>query len=114
MQPGQHEQYYERPATKNNTSQEKQYYLVITLAGHGVLAAVALKSGTRKVQQAGDIKYWFDLLVKYEVGTKQQQDELRKRVWKVRRFTPRYQPFACCCAQPQPHAENGRHPIRCP
>lgn len=113
LQPGEYEEYYDRPATKNNTSQEKQYYLVITLAGHGVLAAAALKSGTRKVQQEGDMVYWFDLLVKLGIGTKELEDELRARVWKVR-CTVRCQLLACACAQPQPPARKHPRPRRAP
>ena len=84
MQDDQYEEFYEKASTKGATALEKQYYLVITMAGHSVLAAAALKSGTKKVQQPGDIKYWFDLLVELGIGTKEQEDELRAHTWTVR------------------------------
>ena len=63
-----------------------------------MLAAAALKSGTRQVQQQEDMVYWFDQLVKLRIGTKELEDELRARVWKVR-CTVKCQLLACACAQ---------------
>lgn len=113
LQPGEYEEYDDRPATKKNISQEGQYYIVITLAGHGVLAAAALKSGTRKVQQEGDIVYWFDMLVKLGIGTKELEDGLRARVRKVW-CTVKCQLLACACAQTRPPARKHPRPRRAP
>lgn len=84
VQPEEIEEFYNRTPEPNATQIEKHYYLVITLAGHGILACEALRSGSRNVKQPGNMVYWFDRLVELGIGTAELEAELRARVWKVR------------------------------
>lgn len=93
VQPDEIEEFYTRKPELNVTQIEKHYYLVITLAGYGILACVALRSGSRNVKQPEDMVYWFDRLVELGIGTAEQEQELRARVWKVSLLNP-------CLAQP--------------
>lgn len=73
--------YYERAPAKAKDKKEKHYYMALTLGGHGVLACVAMRSGTKHVQDEEGMKYWFDRLVEFGIGTEVQQDSLRARTW---------------------------------
>lgn len=75
---------YTLPTEKDDTKAEKQYYMVLTLAGHGIVEAVALKSGCNKTQNVAELPFWFDRMVELGLGSEELRDKLRQRVWKVR------------------------------
>lgn len=79
---------YALPTEKDDTKAEKQYYMVLTMAGHGIVEAVALKSGCNKTENMAELPFWFDRMVELGLGSEQLRDRLRQRVWKVR-FTLR-------------------------
>ena len=77
-------EFYTVPNVQNDTQVEKQYYLVITLAGHGVLATAGMKSGSKNLRQPQDMKYWMDELVELGLADAATQARLQKQTWSVR------------------------------
>jgi hypothetical protein len=104
------ELFLEAPAEAAEPSLEKQYYMVLTLSGFGVLAVVALKSGSKCLQDEGEIVYWFDRLVELGIGTEKEQNMLRKKTWTVLLYT-----VLCTCSMHASSAASQRasicHPI---
>lgn len=73
---------YTRASVAKKRMKEKQFYMQLTYPSCGVLACVAMRSGTsHKLQNRDGIKFWFEQLVDYGVGTKQDEDELRSKRW---------------------------------
>ena len=77
------EEFYVKDKPPDDTKTEKHYALVITMSGYGVLAHGILKSGSKCIKQADDIVYWFERLVELGIGTREDEDMLRAKVWKV-------------------------------
>lgn len=71
-----------KAAVPKDQAREKHYYMLLTLASHGVLACVAMQSGTSgKMQDRSRIKFWFDRLVEFGIGTAEEEQRQRERVW---------------------------------
>lgn len=87
---------YNAITEKTGTKIEKHYYMVLTLAEKGVLACVALKSGTRNLQNPGKMTYWFDRLVEFGLGEPEDEAKLRATVWKVRTYNASMLASTCC------------------
>lgn len=70
----------------SKTTKEKHYYMMLTEASHGVLACVAMRSGTSKeLQNPSKMKFWYDHLQTLKIGSKQLEAELQATDW-VRTF----------------------------
>lgn len=67
---------------------EKQGYFAITMAGYGVVVAVAMRTATRLSNTKRDpprnrFKYWHDMLVQLGIGDHATEEMMRSKVWKV-------------------------------
>jgi hypothetical protein len=78
------EEFYTVPNVPTDLTVEKQYYLVITLSGYGVLAVVAMKSGSKNINQPEDMSYWMHELVQRKLADERTQEMLINKQWSVR------------------------------
>lgn len=78
------EEFYTVPNVPNDLTVEKQYYLVVTLSGYGVLACVAMKSGSKNISQPEDMRYWMQELVTRGLADIRTQERLIRKRWSVR------------------------------
>lgn len=71
--------------TSNGPAAQKHYYYVITMPGVGVVAAAALKSGSRNIPQSEEpeFHYWMDLLEPLQLQDAALAKELQQMEWKV-------------------------------
>lgn len=67
---------------------EKHGYMAITMAGYGLVAAVAMftstrLSKTRRTPIRTRFRFWYDMLVQLGIGDQATEDMLRAKVWLV-------------------------------
>ena len=74
----------------NRLKCEKQMYMVVTMAGYGVLSVAAMYTGSRlKTIRSTPLRtrfrYWFQQLQEHQIGSSQQEEELARSAegWKV-------------------------------
>ena len=73
---------YTAEPVKEEKQKEKQHYMLLTLSGHGVLACVAMRSGTsKKMQDEHGIKFWYERLQELGIGTAVIEDQLKAMEW---------------------------------
>lgn len=84
MQTGELEEFYVKDNEPDDCKMEKHYYMVITLAGYGVIAADLMRSGTKNVGDPSQVKYWYDTLVDRGIGTANEEKALRAMKFNVR------------------------------
>lgn len=75
---------------KSGPEAEKFYYMIITMAGFGVVEVALMHSGSRiKKGNEGKIKYWFERLVELGIGSADDEEAVKKMVpFKVRSSCP--------------------------
>lgn len=79
---------YTRDLPTSSFGCEKHGYMAITMAGYGVVAAVAMRTATRlstkrRTPTRTRFKFWYDMLVQLGIGDAATEDMLRKKVWRV-------------------------------